>query len=107
MAKEPVGNGEVQGGSCSPQDAARKSLSTETPKAPPAQPATTAASRTSRADAKYEELLGQAREIMANPEFMEEVMALARLKMKLRNEIGSHAVGKLLGIVPLMEKGGK
>ncbi len=35
---------------------------------------------------KYEELLAQAREIMKDPEFMEEVTALARLKAELARE---------------------
>ncbi|OPX21917.1 MAG: hypothetical protein B1H03_05695 [Planctomycetales bacterium 4484_113] len=36
---------------------------------------------------RYEELLAQAREIMNDPEFMEEVVALARLKSKLAQEM--------------------
>ena len=39
-------------------------------------------------DAKFKELLAQAREIMKDPEFMEEVMALVRLLSLLRNEVG-------------------
>jgi len=39
-------------------------------------------------DAKFNELLAQAREIMQDPEFMEEVMALVRLLSLLRNEVG-------------------
>jgi|GEM_PF-2855019 len=103
MAKEPVGNGVSHSEGEIPQNRTRESTveasqnlsRTETAKAPSAQSQTSAASRASRtprADARYQELLAQAREIMANPEFMEEVMALARLQCQIEKELK-----KLLG----------
>jgi len=110
MAKEPVGNRVSRSGGQSPQNRSRESTpepspntsNTETAKAPPAQPDTTAApraTRTSRADAKYEELLAQAREIMADPEFMEEVMALVRLKMKLKADLSDGSGAALIDVL--------
>ena len=43
-------------------------------------------------DAKFNELLAQAREIMKDPEFMEEVMALVRLRAKLQEELQSEGL---------------
>jgi len=43
-------------------------------------------------DAKFKELLAQAREIMQDPEFMEEVMALVRLRAKLQEELQSEGL---------------
>lgn len=44
---------------------------------------------------RYEELLAQAREIMNDPEFMEEVMALTPLKRQLQQEFGSRKTNRL------------
>ena len=110
MAKVPVGNGVSRSGGQNPQNRSRESTpepspntpSTDTTKAPSAQPDTTAASRPSRADAKYEELLAQAREIMADPEFMEEVIALVRLRKELVEELGNSAENSQLATVVAM-----
>jgi|GEM_PF-2356627 len=102
MGQKRSGNGEVLSGDRSSQDTARQSPNTNAAKTPPAQSQTSAASRasrTSRADARYQELLAQAREIMANPEFMEEVMALVRLRMKLEAEISGGKEGALFSIL--------
>jgi len=100
VAEDRKSNGEVCGGNYDPRNPACESTlkvsqnppRTETAKAPPVQPRASTASRPSRADTKYEELLAQAREIMADPEFMEEVMALARLQCQIEKELK-----KLLG----------
>jgi hypothetical protein len=52
-------------------------------------------------DAKFNELLAQAREIMKDPEFMDEVMALAKLKARLQEELnffgrGANTIGHVL-----------
>ena len=56
---------------------------------------------------RYEELLAQAREIMNDPEFMEEVMALARLKMKLAGELSELESGTPFGgvLMYLLKRG--
>jgi len=50
-------------------------------------------------DAKFKELLAQAREIMQDPEFMEEVMALARLLQLVGDEFDSKCDGRHMGQV--------
>ena len=108
MSKERIGNGVSRSGGQNPQSIARESTPEASPNTPstettaqPAPPEASATPRTSRADAKYQELLAKAREIMADPEFMEEVMALARLKARLREDVdslvgGSEAIKQVL-----------
>jgi len=50
-------------------------------------------------DAKFNELLAQAREIMKDPEFMEEVMALVRLETVLRKEFGGPTAQRMACIL--------
>ena len=51
---------------------------------------------------RYEELLAQAREIMNDPEFMEEVMALTRLKMKLERDFRGGVNREMLSVLRQM-----
>jgi len=48
---------------------------------------------------RYEELLAQAREIMSDPEFMEEVVALARLKVKLESDFRNGVSREILSVL--------
>ncbi|OPX21687.1 MAG: hypothetical protein B1H03_06095 [Planctomycetales bacterium 4484_113] len=48
---------------------------------------------------RYEELLAQAREIMNDPEFMEEVVALARLKVKLESDFRNGVSREILSVL--------
>ncbi len=84
---------------CRTLQVSREQPHTQTTAQPPNQPQTPAASRTPRADAKFAELLAQAREIMADPEFMEEVMALVRLKTQLETELSGGKGGALVDIL--------